>query len=134
MPAVAWCACGPAGVSSARHRQDTAGESSATRRDVRGHRARPGPPPEPDDLLERDYRIKLHSLQFCGPPNFVDGVGRARIAGADVSDDPVAARAFADLGPVGAVEKAILLVDDHFGGNPLLGFRHNRFFVRNVGK
>jgi lysine-N-methylase len=92
-------------------------------------------PAEIDDTLERYYLTKLNSLQFCGPPNFHLPLW----AGLEslVLTLPVIlwlSRALADSGPVPAVQKAILLVDNHFGGDPILGFRHIRFFSRVLGQ
>lgn len=96
---------------------------------------RPGLPPALDDLLERYYRIKLHSLQFCGPPNFAQSLwGGLESLILTYPMIQWLARAFADQGPMPALQKALLLVDDHFGGNPLLGFRHNRFFIRTLAQ
>jgi lysine-N-methylase len=97
--------------------------------------SRPALPAEIDALLERYYLIKLNSLQFCGPPNF----GLPFWSGVESLAFTLPAmlwlaKAFTDLPPVQAVQKAILLVDDHFGGNPALGFRHNRFFVRTLAQ
>ncbi len=83
-----------------------------------------------DETLERYYVTKLDSMQFCGPPNF----GFSFWTGLDVLVLTLPmilwlTRAFIDLPPVLAVQKAILVVDNHFGGNPLLGFWHNRFFL-----
>jgi len=74
--------------------------------------------------------VKLSSLQFCGPPNF----GLPLWAGLEslVVTFPMIlwlARAFHDVEPRAAIEQALILVDDHFGGNPILGFPHNRFFM-----
>ena len=90
-------------------------------------------PPEIDETLERYYVVKLNSLQFCGPPNF----DMPLLAGLDslVLTLPMIlwlARALAGLPPVKAVEQAIQLVDDHFGGNPMLGFPHIRFLVQTL--
>jgi lysine-N-methylase len=81
--------------------------------------------PEMDETLERYYVVKLNSLQFCGPPNF----DLPFWAGLEslVLTLPVILwlrRAFTDLPPVKAVQQAIRVVDNHFGGNPMLGFSH----------
>ena len=39
-------------------------------------------------------------------------------------------RAFTDLPPVKGVQQAIEIVDDHFGGNPMLGFPHIQYLLR----
>jgi lysine-N-methylase len=87
-----------------------------------------GMPPEIDETLERYYVVKLNSLQFCGPPNF----GLPFWAGLEslVLTLPMILwlrRALAGLPPVEAVQQAIQVVDDHFGGDPMLGFPHIRF-------
>ena len=81
--------------------------------------------PELDETLERYYVVKLNSLQFCGPPNF----DLPLWAGLDslVLTLPMILwlrRAFTDQSPVKAVQQAIQLVDDHFGGDPMVGFPH----------
>jgi len=88
----------------------------------------PGMPPEIDETLERYYVVKLNSLQFCGPPNF----DLPLLTGLEslVLTLPMIlwlGRAFTGLSPVKAVEQAIQLVDDHFGGDPMLGLPHVRF-------
>jgi lysine-N-methylase len=87
--------------------------------------------PEMDETLERYYLVKLNSLQFCGPPNF----GLPLLAGLDslVLTLPMILwlrRAFTDQPPVKAVQQAIQLVDDHFGGDRMLGFPHIQYLVR----
>ena len=91
--------------------------------------------PEIDETLERYYAVKLNSLQFCGPPNFDmplwEGLESL------VLTLPMIlwlARALGHLPPVEAVQKAIQIVDDHFGGDPMLGFPHIRFLVRAVAE
>jgi lysine-N-methylase len=92
-------------------------------------------PPEVDETLERYYAVKLSSLQFCGPPNF----NMPLWAGLDslVLTLPMIlwlARAFTGLPPVKAVEQAIQVVDDHFGGNPMLGFPHIQYLIRTMAE
>jgi lysine-N-methylase len=87
--------------------------------------------PEMDETLERYYVAKLNSLQFCGPPNF----DLPLWAGLEalVLTLPMILwlrRAFSDRPPVQAVQQAIQIVDDHFGGNPMLGFPHIQYLVR----
>jgi len=87
--------------------------------------------PEMDETLERYYLVKLNSLQFCGPPNF----GLPLLAGLDslVLTLPMILwlrRAFTDQPPVKAVQQAIQLVDNHFGGDRMLGFPHIQYLVR----
>jgi lysine-N-methylase len=94
-----------------------------------------GLPPETDEALERYFVVKLNSLQFCGPPNF----DLAFWEGLDslVLTLPMIqwlSRAFAGVTPDQAVQQAITLVDDHFGGNPMLGFPHVRFVLRTLSE
>jgi lysine-N-methylase len=89
-----------------------------------------GMPPEIDEVLERYYAVKLNSLQFCGPPNF----GMPLWEGLEslVLTLPMIlwlSRALTDRPPVDAVQQAIQVVDNHFGGNPMLGFPHIRYLV-----
>jgi lysine-N-methylase len=92
---------------------------------------RGGTPPEVDETLERYYVVKLNSLQFCGPPNF-DSPLWAGLESLVLTLPMILwlSRAFADVPPVKAVEQAIQLVDDHFGGNPMLGFPHIQHLMR----
>lgn len=95
--------------------------------------SRPALPVETDEILERYYRVKISSLQFCGPPNFNQSfwAGLETLA-ATLPMIQWLAKAMDYLPPPEAVQKAIRLVDDHFGGNPVLGFRHNRYFVKTL--
>ena len=91
--------------------------------------------PEMDETLERYYVVKLNSLQFCGPPNF----DLPLWAGLEslVLTLPMILwlrRALTGLPPVKAVQQAIQLVDDHFGGNRMLGLPHNRFLQRTLAQ
>lgn len=90
-----------------------------------------GVPLELDETMERYYLVKLNSLQFCGPPNFdmplLDGLESL------ILTMPMILwlkRAFHDVPPVKATQRALQLVDDHFGGNPMLGLPHIRYLVR----
>ncbi len=91
--------------------------------------------PEMDETLERYYVVKLNSLQFCGPPNFDLPLwtGLESL----VCTLPVIlwlSRAFTGLSPVQAVQQAIEVVDDHFGGDPMLGFPHIRLLLGTVAQ
>jgi lysine-N-methylase len=96
---------------------------------------RTGTPPEIDETLERYYVVKLNSLQFCGPPNF-DLPLRAGLDSLILTLPMILwlQRAFTHLPPVEAVQKAIEVVDDHFGGNPMLGFPHIQYLVRTLAQ
>ncbi len=94
-----------------------------------------GTPPELDETLERYYVVKLNSLQFCGPPNF----DLPLWAGLEslVFTLPVILwlwRAFREPSSVTALQHAIQLVDDHFGGNPVFGLPHVRFVMSTLGE
>lgn len=94
-----------------------------------------GMPPEIDETLERYYVVKLNSLQFCGPPNF----NLPLWAGLEslVLTLPMIlwlGRAFSGLPPVEAVQRAIQIVDDHFGGDPMLGLPHIRSLQRTLAE
>jgi lysine-N-methylase len=91
--------------------------------------------PELDETLERYYVVKLNSLQFFGPPNF----NLPLLAGLEslVLTLPMILwlrRALSDLPPVEAAQHAIQLVDDHFGGNPMLGFPHIQYLLRTMAQ
>ena len=91
--------------------------------------------PELDETLERYYVVKLNSLQFCGPPNF----DLPLLAGLEslVLTLPMILwlrRAFTDRSPVIAVQQAIQIVDDHFGGDPMLGFSHIQYLQRTLAQ
>ena len=84
-----------------------------------------GNPPEMDETLERYSLVKLNSLQFFGPPN-IDLPLHAGLESLLLTLPMILwlRRAFADVSPVEGVQRAIQIVDDHFGGNPTLGFSH----------
>jgi lysine-N-methylase len=87
-------------------------------------------------LLARWHRLKVESLQFCGPPNFGlsgwDGIESLALT------FPAAmwlARVLAAGGksPDAAVSQAVRMVDDNFGFNPLLGSARQKFALRLLG-
>jgi lysine-N-methylase len=87
----------------------------------------PALPPSADEILERYYTIKLESLQFCGATNFRlpfwEGLEMLAVT------YPVImwlTRALADLPPIEAIQRALTIVDDHFGYNRVLGSRRQR--------
>jgi lysine-N-methylase len=84
-------------------------------------------------LLARWHRVKVESLQFCGPTNFGLGVwegleslaltypvamwlARVLVAGGQSAD--------------AAVTRAVRMADDNFGFNPLLGAARQKFALR----
>jgi lysine-N-methylase len=96
--------------------------------------SRPGLPAELDETLERYYLVKLNSLQFCGPPNFDLPFWRGLEALVITLPMILWLTRALDLPPQEAVKKAIALVDDHFGGNPILRLRHFRYFQRTLAR
>ncbi len=91
--------------------------------------------PEMDETLERYYVVKLNSLQFCGPPNF-DLPLWAGLESLILTLPMILwlRRASSEPSPVIAVQQAIQLVDDHFGGNPMLGFPHIQYLLRTLAQ
>ncbi len=91
--------------------------------------------PEMDETLERYYVVKLNSLQFCGPPNF-DLPLWAGLESLILTLPMILwlRRAFTDLPSVQAVQQAIQIVDDHFGGDPMLGFPHVQYLQRMMAQ
>jgi lysine-N-methylase len=79
--------------------------------------------------------VKLNSLQFFGPPNF-DLPFWAGLESLVLTLPMILwlSRAFAGIPPVQAVQQAIQLVDDHFGGNPILGLPHIRYLQRTLAE
>lgn len=94
-----------------------------------------GMPAELDETLERYYVVKLNSLQFFGPPNF-DLPFWPGLESLVLTLPMILwlRRAFADVPPVQAVQQAIQIVDDHFGGNPMLGLPHIRFLQQTLAQ
>lgn len=100
----------------------------------------PGPALDADctDLLTRYYRVKLGSLQFCGPTYF----GWAFWDGLDalLLTYPVIrwlGRVLSSGGtfpPDEALTWAVRMVDEHFGYNPLLGAGRQAWAVRSLGE
>jgi lysine-N-methylase len=92
-------------------------------------------PEAAEEVLERYYTVKVESLQFCGPTNFHlsfwDGFDVLALT------YPIirwVAKALADLPPVEAVERALTIVDDHFGYNRILGSRRQRISFRILAR
>jgi lysine-N-methylase len=84
-------------------------------------------PADAEDVLERYFTIKVESMQFCGPTNFRlpfwEGLEMLLLMGAVIF---WVARAMADLPRVEAVQRALTIVDDHFGYNRVLRARRHR--------
>lgn len=94
-----------------------------------------GFPPELDEILERYYVVKLSSLQFCGPPNF-DLPFWAGLESLVLTLPLIAwlSRAIPGVSPVEAVQKAIQVVDDHFGGDPMVSLPYMRSLQRTLAE
>ncbi|HZZ78637.1 MAG TPA: YkgJ family cysteine cluster protein [Gemmataceae bacterium] len=92
-------------------------------------------PPEFDEVLERYYLIKLSSLQYCSPSSYAETVWNG-VESLALTLPAILwlARAFTSLSPAAALQRAIMLVDEHFGGNPILGFPHTRFYIRTLAE
>ncbi len=92
-------------------------------------------PEEAEEVLERYYTVKLESLQFCGSTNFHSSFweGFEMLA----LTYPVimwVTRAFAELPRGEAVQRALTIVDDHFGYNRVLGSRRQRVSIRLLAR
>jgi lysine-N-methylase len=85
-----------------------------------------------EETLERYYRVKVESLQFCGPLNFGlpfwDGLE------ALAATFPAILWWGRALGSEQAIPRAMALVDDHFGFNRVLGSRRIRFALRTLAR
>jgi len=88
-------------------------------------------PLECEEVLERYYLTKLHSLQFAGPTNFRmsfwDGLESLVLTYPAIA---WLSRAFSDRPRVEALVQALRIVDDCFGYHPLLGSSRQRFAIR----
>jgi lysine-N-methylase len=81
-----------------------------------------------EEVLERYYTVKLSSLQFCGPTQFGMGFWEGfELLALTLPILLWVARMFRNLEPEAAVAKAMTIVDDHFGFNPLLGSMRQRY-------
>lgn len=86
-----------------------------------------------DAMLTRYYRLKVESLQFCGPTNFDlpvwDGLETLALTlPAILWLSRVIAAGGVDRDP--AIERALRQVDDNFGFNKLLGLGRQKFALR----
>jgi lysine-N-methylase len=92
-------------------------------------------PPEAEEVLERYYTVKVESLQFFGATNFKmpfwDGLEMLTVT------FPVlmwVTRALTDLPRTEAVMRALTIVDDHFGFNPVLRSRRQQLSFRILAR
>jgi lysine-N-methylase len=88
-------------------------------------------PPSAEEALERYYLIKIESMQFCGPTffdyPFWDGVDSLALTLPMIL---WTARGYRELGQPEAIYKAITLIDENFGYNPMLGQGRHRLSLR----
>lgn len=81
-------------------------------------------PPEASDLLYRYYRVKIESMQFCGPTNFRRGYWDG-LASLFLTFPAVLWLSRVLTTPerpqLEAIRQAVRMVDDNFGFNVLLG-------------
>ncbi len=92
-------------------------------------------PAAAEEVLERYYAIKVHSLQFCGSALY----GMTFWAGFDLLalTFPIVswvARMYREVPREEAVYRALTIVDDHFGFNRLLGSARQRFALRVLSR
>jgi lysine-N-methylase len=91
--------------------------------------------PAAEEVLERYYAIKVGSLQFCGPASFglsfLEG-----LEGLAVTLPLIlwVMRLFRNVPREEAAVKALTIVDDHFGFNPLLATRRMRLGFRILAR
>jgi lysine-N-methylase len=88
-----------------------------------------------EDVLERYYTIKIGSLQFCGPAAF--GLPFWEGLEALAVSVPLifwVMRLFRGLSPEEAAVRALTIVDDHFGSNPLLASRRLRLCFQTLAR
>lgn len=85
-------------------------------------------PPQTRAVLERYYAVKLESLQFCGPTfygfSFWEGLDALALTFPMIC---WLSRGFRALGQPEATLKAVSIIDENFGYNPLLGTGRLRF-------
>ena len=111
------------------------GRSPNCMRRSRGRRSAAPLPPETEALLLRYYRVKVESLQFCGPTNF----HRPYWEGLDALLLTFPAilwltRVFSrgSLDRANAAKLALRLVDDSFGFNKLLDAGLQAWAIRTL--
>jgi hypothetical protein len=94
--------------------------------------------PEAEALLRRFYRLKLSTLQFCGPTNFHryvwDGLDSLLLTYPIVAWLSHAFAGREGVSPVTAVTKAVQQVDDAFGFNPLLNGPWQAWAIRTLSE
>jgi lysine-N-methylase len=88
-------------------------------------------PADVEAILERYYTIKVESLQFCGAANLRLPVWEGlEVLSLTFPMLMWVMRTMRDLPPAVAVTRALTIVDDHFGFNPVLGTLRQRLSFR----
>jgi lysine-N-methylase len=88
-----------------------------------------------EEVLERYYVIKVGSLQFCGPASF--GLSFWEGLEALAVTLPLilwVMRSFHGIPQEEAAVRALTIIDDHFGFNPLLGSRRMRLAFQTLAR
>lgn len=88
-----------------------------------------------EEVLERYYTIKIGSFQFCGAHSF----GLSFLEGLEGLAVTVplilwVMRLYRDVPREEAAVRAVGIIDDHFGYNPLLGSRRIRWAIRILAR
>lgn len=87
--------------------------------------------PAAAETLGRYYEVKVSSYQFCGPICYDLPVWEGFAALALTLPAILwLARGYRELGQTAAVQKAVTVVDENYGYNPLLGHARQRFANR----
>jgi hypothetical protein len=92
-------------------------------------------PAEAEEILERYYTVKIGAMQFCGAASF--GVPFWEGFESLTLTLPIilwVARAFRDCPRHEAVMRALTIVDDHVGFNPVLSTRRQRLSFRILAR
>jgi lysine-N-methylase len=88
-------------------------------------------PPEAEEALERYYTIKVEAMQFCGSAYFqvpfLEGFASLALTLPMIL---WSARGYQHLGQPAAIFRAMSLIDENFGYNPILGHFRQRLGVR----
>jgi lysine-N-methylase len=89
---------------------------------------------ECEAMLRRYFRVKLESLQFCGPTNFRlsfwDGWDMLLLMYPLIRWLTRALRRLPNTDTLSALQRSVRIVDDNFGFHPHLGTLRQRFAVR----
>jgi lysine-N-methylase len=88
-------------------------------------------PPAAEEVLQRYYLVKTASLQFCGPTyfgyNFWQGLEALALTLPMIQ---WLIRGYRQLGQPAAAHKAVSIIDENFGYNPILGSSRQRLALQ----